>query len=188
MLDVFTSIDKDFDGKEMQGYEGEPVAAALAPLKHIQGRTCIFGGSRIAELTRQVARVMGHKYIELIASTDDLQENSFDCIIETEPCLIDAYINALKPGGLLVLKSRSFVPCSFTTNDVAMKEIRIQGARYGDFRLASHILSATASHLPNTIDTATLFGHVYELSEYEKAFAEAEQPGSKKTFFRICAE
>jgi len=166
----------------------EPVAAALAPLKHIHGRCCIFGGTRVAELTHQVARVMGHKDTELITRTDDLQKNSFDCIIETEPHLIDTYINALKPGGVLVMKSRSYAPNTITTNNIAMKEIRIQGARYGDFHVASHILTATSCHLANTLDTSKLFGKVYELSEYERAFAEAGQTGSKKTFFRICAE
>lgn len=166
----------------------EPVAAALAPMKYIHGRCCIYGETRIAELTHQVARIMGYKDIERITRIDDLQTNSYDCIIETEPDYIDAYADALKPEGLLVLKSRSFAPNSLTANTIAMKEICIQGARYGDFHVASHILSATASQLPNTMNTKTLFGNIYELSEFEKAFTEAEQPRSKKTFFRICAE
>lgn len=166
----------------------EPVAAALAPLKHITGRTCIFGGNRIADLTCQVAKAMGKHNFERIANTDDLQKNYYDCIIETEPFHVDAYIDALKPGGLLVLKSRSYTPSSFTANTIAMKELCIKGARYGDFDLASHILTAAANHLPNTLDTKTLFGNIYKLSQFETAFAEAERPESKKTFFKICAE
>ena len=166
----------------------EPVAAALAPLKFINGRTCIFGESRIAELTFQVARIMGHRNIERIVSIDELKKNCYDCIIETEPFNIDAYINALKPGGVLVLKSRSYSPVPFTANSIAMKEVCIRGARYGDFNAACHILTATANHLPNTLDTSLLFGNIYELSQYEAAFAEAEHVGSKKTFFKICAE
>jgi hypothetical protein len=69
-----------------------------------------------------------------------------------------------------------------------MKELRIQGARYGDFQVARRILSDAAGQVPNTLDTGTLFGNVYDLSEFETAFTEAEQPDSKKTFFRICAE
>ena len=69
-----------------------------------------------------------------------------------------------------------------------MKELRIQGARYGDFHVASRILSDAADQVSSTLDTGTLFGNVYDLSEFETAFAEAEQPDSKKTFFRICAE
>lgn len=166
----------------------EPVAAALAPLKYINGRCCIFGGSRIAELSHQVARRMGYQDIERVSRLEDLQKEHYDCLIETEPKHIDAYIEALKPGGTLILKSRSFSPTSFTANAIAMKEIRIQGARYGDFAMASRILSATANHEPYALDTDSLFGNVYELAKFETAFTEAEQPGSKKTFFKICAE
>ena len=166
----------------------EPVAAALAPLKYIHGRCCIFGETRIAELTYQVARIMGYKDIERITRVDDLQTNSYDCIIETEPDYIDVYADALKPEGMLILKSRSYAPSSFTANTIAMKELCIQGARYGDFHVASHILSVAANQLSNTLDTSNLFGNIYELSEFETAFTEAEQPDSKKIFFRICAE
>jgi threonine dehydrogenase-like Zn-dependent dehydrogenase len=164
----------------------EPIAAALAPFKYVGGRCCIYGGSRIAELTHQVARAIGHKNIEWITHLEELPKNSYDCIIETEPDGIDAYIDALKPGGVLVLKSRSFASSSFIANTIAMKEIRVQGARYGDFQVASHILSATASC--HALNTDALFGNVYELSQFEAAFAEAEKPESRKTFFRICVE
>ena len=166
----------------------EPVAAALAPLKYISGKTCIYGGNRIAELTYQVAWAMGKRHIERITNTEDLQKNYYDCIIETEPFNIDAYIDALQPGGTLVLKSRSYTPSLFTANAVAMKEVCIKGARYGDFSVASHILTAAVNHLPNTLDTKTLFGNIYKLSQFEEAFAEAERTDSKKTFFKICAE
>lgn len=165
----------------------EPVAAALAPLKYITGKTCIFGGTRIAELTYQVVRAMGKHPIERIAHTDDLQKNYYDCIIETEPFHIDAYLEALRLGGTLVMKSRSYTPSSFTANTIAMKEICIRGARYGDFNVASHLLTAAAHHLPNSLDTGMLFGNCYDLSQFETAFAEAERAGSKKTFFKICA-
>ena len=168
----------------------EPVAAALAPLKHIIDREkiCIFGGSRIADVTHQVARTMGHKNIERVISLDALKKDYYDCIIETEPEHVDAYVDALKPGGLLILKSRSFAPSTFTANNIAMKEICIQGVRYGDFGLAHHILAASANHLQHALDQNSLFGQIYELSEYESAFTEASQPQSKKVFFRICAE
>ena len=166
----------------------EPVAAALAPLKYISGKTCIYGGNRIAELTYQVAWAMGKRHIERIVKTDDLQKNYYDCIIETEPFNIDAYVDALKPRGTLVLKSRSYTPSLFTANAVAMKEVCIKGARYGDFNVASHILTAAANHLPNTLDTEKLFGNIYKLSQFEDAFAEAARTDSKKTFFKICAE
>ena len=166
----------------------EPVAAALAPLKYISGRTCIFGRTRIAELVHQVAKAMGHGNIERITHVSDFLDGTYDCIIETEPNNIDAYAAALKPGGLLVLKSRSFSPSAFTANTIAMKELRMQGARYGDFHVASHLLSGDNANLNVNLDTGILFGNVYDLTEFETAFAEAEQLDSKKTFFKICAE
>lgn len=168
----------------------EPVAAALAPLKHIDGRdrVCIFGANRIAALTSQVARAMGHQHIERVTRLDALEKDHYDCIIETEPAHIDAYVDALKPGGLLILKSRSFAPSTIISNTIAMKEICIQGARYGDFGVASHILAASAHGVKHTLDTSTLFGPVYELSDYEKAFTEAALPRNKKIFFKLCAE
>lgn len=170
----------------------EPVAAALAPLSYIDcganDRVCVFGKNRIAQLTYQVALMKGMKNVTLVCNVDELRQNYFDCIIETEPAYIDAYADALKHGGLLILKSRSFARLSFVCNTIAMKEIRIQGARYGDFNMAHQLLMATAQQTDKAIDTSRLFGKVYDLSEFCEAFAEADQPQSKKIFFKICAE
>lgn len=170
----------------------EPVAAALAPnrfLRNICGKDiCVFGDNRIAELTLQVAHCMGHKEVRLEKDISRLNPSEYDCIIETEPQYINEYIDALRPGGTLILKSRSFTPCELVSNNIAMKEITIQGARYGDFNVASNILAATSSGLNGTLCTDSLFGPVYELSEYKSAFQEAQKKKSKKIFFRICAE
>lgn len=170
----------------------EPVAAALAPIKFMKGLydkdICVFGDNRIAELTMQVAHSMGHKEVCLVKNISELDTCKFDCIIETEPQYINEYINALRPGGTLILKSRAFTPTELIFNNIAMKEITIQGARYGDFNVASHILAATSSGVNGVLDTDRLLGSVYELSEYESAFNEAQKKNSKKIFFRICAE
>lgn len=170
----------------------EPVAAALAPLRflkeHGDGAICIFGDNRIAELTFQVAHTMGVRGIELKRHLTELPPSYYDCIVETEPEHIDAYAEALKPGGMLILKSRCYKPTCLVANTIAMKEISVQGAKYGDFHVASHILSATASGLQNTLDTDVLFGNIYELKDFRAAFADAASRGSKKFFFRLCAE
>ena len=165
----------------------EPVAAALAPVELIRhrhlGDVCVFGDNRIAELTLQVAHVMGCKQVKRVGHIAELTANSYDCIIETEPEHLDAYVRALRPKGMLVLKSRAFQPSLLTANDVAMKEITIQGARYGDFGTASQLLSDTWAGVG--LHTETLLGECYELREYEKAFEEAGKKG-KKVF--LCAE
>lgn len=170
----------------------EPVAAALAPLKYMKefdgSKICIFGDNRIAVLTLQVCRTMGLKSVELISHLSELKKEYYDCVVETEPQHINAYVEALKPGGMLVLKSRSYTFTHIVPNEIAMKEIRIQGARYGDFKVAAHILAATASGMQNTLNTDALFGNVYELKDYRAAFAEAMLHGSRKIFFRLCVE
>lgn len=169
----------------------EPVAAALAPIKYIRTRpqksVCVFGNNRIAELTLQVAHCMGEKEVKLVKHIDKLTDNSYDCIIETEAQYIDKYIQALRPKGILILKSRAFQQSSIIPNEVAMKEITIQGARYGDFGAASHILYATSAG-SCMLQTDALFGPIYELTDFERAFHEAQKTDSKKVFFRICAE
>ena len=170
----------------------EPVAAALAPERLLtcsfDKNICVFGDNRIAELTLQVAHYMGHKEVRLVRDITELGNNKYDCIIETEPQYINEYIDALRQGGTLILKSRAFTPCELISNNVAMKEISIQGVRYGDFNVASHILAATSSGVNGVLNTESLFGPIYELSEFESAFKEAQKRNSKKVFFRICAE
>lgn len=170
----------------------EPVAAALAPVrflnKFLDKDICVFGDNRIAELTFEVAHSMGHKEVCLVKNISELDACNYDCIIETEPQYINEYINALRPGGILILKSRAFTPTELIFNNIAMKEITIQGARYGDFNVASHILAATSSGVNGVLNTDSLLGSVYELSEYKSAFNEAQKKNSKKIFFRICAE
>lgn len=170
----------------------EPVAAALAPIKCIQSHSmknvCVFGNNRIAELTLQIAHCMGETEVKLVKHIDKLVDSAYDCIIETEPQYIDKYIHALRPKGTLILKSRAFQSSSIIPNEVAMKEITIQGTRYGDFGIASHILSATSVGLTGELQIDVLFGSTYELTDFERAFYEAQKTGSKKIFFRICAE
>ena len=169
----------------------EPVAAALAPerfLKNLCGKNiCVFGDNRIADLTLQIAHCMGHKEVRLVKEISKLKICKYDCIVETEPQYINEYIDALSPGGTLILKSRSFTPCELVCNNVAMKEITIQGARYGDFNIATHILAATSSGLDGVLNTESLFGPIFELFEHESAFNEAQKKNSKKIFFRLCA-
>ncbi len=170
----------------------EPVAAALAPERFLRNFSdkdiCVFGDNRIAELTLQVAHYMGHKEVRLVKETTKLGSCKYDCIIETEPQYISEYIDALRPGGTLILKSRAFTPYELIFNDIAMKEISIQGVRYGDFNVATHILAASSSGENGVLNTERLFGSIYELSEFESAFKEAEKKNSKKIFFRICVE
>lgn len=170
----------------------EPVAAALAPLRFLENcwesDVCVFGNNRIAELTMQVAHSMGHKYVRRLTNVSELRPCSYDCIIETEPQHLCEYIDALRPGGKLIMKSRAFSQMSIIPNAVAMKEITIQGARYGEFGAATHLLAAANWNVAGVLDCEKLLGATYDLSDYEAAFAQAKLPDSKKIFFKVCAE
>lgn len=163
----------------------EPVAAALAPFKHIADKNaniCLFGDNRIARLTEQIGHLLGYTNISCIHNTELLGECTCDIIIETAPEHLCEYIKALKPKGKLILKSRGYTKACLVPNDVAMKEISICGARYGSFDEAVKILAS------DQLDTKELFGDVYSLDEFETAFDEADKCDAKKIFFRICAE
>lgn len=163
----------------------EPVAAALAPFKHIADKNaniCLFGDNRIARLTEQVGHLLGYVNICCIHNVESLGECTCDNIIETSPEHLCEYIKALKPKGKLILKSRGNVKACLVPNDVAMKEVSISGARYGSFDEAVRILAF------GKLDTQELFGNVYFLDEFETALAEAEKCDARKMFFRICAE
>lgn len=163
----------------------EPVAAALAPFKHITDKCAniyLFGDNRIARLTEKIGHLLGYTNITCIHNIESLGECTCDIIIETVPEHLCEYIKALKPKGKLILKSRGFTKSCLVPNDVAMKEISICGARYGSFDDAVKILAS------DQLDTNGLFGKVYSLDEFETAFVEADKCNAKKIFFRICVE
>ncbi|MCM1110949.1 MAG: alcohol dehydrogenase catalytic domain-containing protein [Clostridium sp.] len=168
----------------------EPVTAAMAPVRYVSGREriCVFGPSRIARLTEQIARSIGVRNVERATDVTELCPGRYDCIIETEPNYIDLLADVIRHGGLLIVKSRSFIPTPVVSNTIAMKELTIQGARYGDFIEASRILSAVSRGEIADFDIADIFGPCYHLEQYEQAFRQASADNSRKIFFRICAE
>lgn len=168
----------------------EPVAAALAPFKFrdkFKDNVAIYGNNRIALLTLMVGKAMGCGMIPII-SGERLEECSFGTLIETQPDNLSLLVKSLRPGGVLVLKSRGYDEKTIIPNDVAMKEILIQGARYGEFQTAHHLLVLSNNRVDPDVCFETLFGDVFELSEYLQAFAIAKASGAKKIFFRICAD
>ena len=168
----------------------EPIAAALAPFDHIEKkqdlRLAIFGNNRIASLTYHTAKYLGYDHVENIKDAENMKANAFDCIIETEADSIDACVMGIRLGGMLVAKSRSFIPTKITLNDIVMKEIRIQGAKYADFNHAVEVAPTLIDH----IAADELWGDIFSLSEYQKALAMAAKPQAKKIFFKInsCVE
>lgn len=162
----------------------EPVAASLAVVEagiDPSQRGLIYGGGRIAELTRRI--LSAHGVVNPAVFEPDeggrLEECSLDFIVETratERAMADM-VDALKPGGLLVLKSRPRRDVSIDFREVVRKELRLQGAHYGSFEEAIELLAS------GRLEVADLFGATHEMSEYAGVFEALWSDESKKHFF-----
>lgn len=155
----------------------EPVAAALGLLKAgmtPQQRGWITGSGRIAALSAQLAELHG-----LQVGTGPLHNvapRSLDYVVETQ---LDAeslpqILSCLRPGGLLVLKSRHIPVLPLPISEVVRHELRLQGLYYGSFARALELLSGSELELDS------LLGPVYGLSEWTKFVAPASE--SRKRF------
>lgn len=168
----------------------EPVAASLAPYKYIPSKTPrigIYGDSRIARLTYQIGKILNLSP-ELIHDDRLLTPNHYDFLIETEISNPKPLLDSLKYGGTLILKSRNFKILSIVPNDIAMKEFKILGARYGDFTLSKELLLKSLTTEDPNLNFRKLFGKTYTLENFKTAFETADSKESKKIFFKICAE
>ena len=157
----------------------EPVAACLAvDISEINPSMygAVAGNNRISVLTQKLLAQRGFNNLEL--NIDG--ENRFDFIIETKADgeVIAKSINALKPGGVLIVKSRSnqSVPVNF--NELIRKELSFKAVNYADF---SHSIEA----LENGLDLSDLIGPKFSLEDYEEAFSLAKESETKKIFFEM---
>lgn len=117
----------------------EPVAASMAvttiPALRT-GRVGIIGHGRIALLTQIVLNSVRTNPVELLNSSNDDLLNCFDSIVETAATEHNMLMaaRALKPGGLLVVKSRPANGIVWPHQLIVMKRLKIIGAPYGSFQ------------------------------------------------------
>jgi threonine dehydrogenase-like Zn-dependent dehydrogenase len=159
----------------------EPIAHSLAPLKSRtikkEHRGAIFGKDRIGMAIFKIMRNEGYADTHLINDELDIQESYFDFIIETAASKesLKKIIKALKPKGLLILKSRYPLDVAINIYALVKKEIRIEGLYCHNFSYAiEYALSYPSLFEP-------LFGDVYPLEEWEEAFI-ASSTAYKKIF------
>jgi len=154
----------------------EPLAAALGVLKAGLKPTdqgLVLGQNRIAELTRRVLRAAG---IEPLPQTwHELPPASLDYAIESglPGAELPALLQRLKPGGLLILKSRHLAPGLLPWQDLVRRELRLQGLYYGRFEQALDWLARDLLPLDD------LFGKTYPLHAYAE-FLASDQEQSKR--------
>ncbi len=165
------------------GAYAEPVAASLAVLDaelKEGAKGVILGAGRIAELTRRVLASRGIDAPIRDPERDVLASCSVDFVIETAPTehAIDAALDALRPGGVLVLKSRPADKVPFDFRRAVAREITIRAVAYGDMAAALTMIASGSLGLDDFV------GPSYPLADYEAAFAAARVDESKKIFLR----
>ena len=162
----------------------EPVVATLAVLKAVESgqRGVVIGANRFSQLTCDVLRLQDDIDVQVCsaAELDRLPASRFDFAIETgadEPTC-RALIRALRPGGTLVLKSRSPAPVLMPVREAVIKEITLRAVNYGNFDEAIEFL------VTGQLSVAHLLGPEFSLQDHERAFHAAASE-SHKVFFRV---
>jgi L-iditol 2-dehydrogenase len=162
----------------------EPVAATLAVGKSgiwPWERGLVWGTGRIAELLLRTLAALGFEHVEQRDASSAVPESAFDFAIETslDETGFEHVVRALKPGGRLVLKSRTLAPVAFPLASLVKKEIQIRAVHYGSFELAVELIAT------GRLDVRPLLGEARSLLDAEAVFGEARRGEQKKPMFRV---
>lgn len=173
----------------LQAAYTEPVAASLAVLKAgitPQQKGAILGRNRFSELMQLILDKYNFPTLPVFDLSDDsdkkelsASDSTFDYVIETYASteVIKAMVKAIKPGGIMILKSRQFEPVEFRLVDVLKKEPVVHVVNYGSFDDALHLLATGKLNIDNLIDD------IYPLDDFQKVFARAHSTETLKSFF-----
>jgi len=162
----------------------EPIAASLAVLNapiRPDDRGAILGTGRIATLTARILAARGFRSVTMLdegarahATRDDLP---FDFVIETSAteATLRAALRAVRPGGVVVLKSRPAAPVPLQVTRAVHLDVTLSAVGYGSF--------ADAVTLARELDLEDLLGDVFPLESFALAFARARDAnGGPKLF------
>lgn len=163
----------------------EPVAASLAVLNaeiKPDQRGILLGDNRIAVLTQRILQAHDFSNVQMVSANQlsSVPQHVFDFAIETfaNTETIQGLVRSVRPGGLVVLKSRQQVPIELNLVELLPKNIRFQCVNYGSFEAAIDLLSTGA------LDVSDLIGTAFGLGEYAQAFQSAFEDESSKVFIR----
>ena len=157
----------------------EPVAASLAVLRapiRPEQRGLVLGAGRITSLTTRILAMRGFSRLTTSGVEGPVEEGAFDFVVETAATsdVLDAALRAVRPGGVVVLKSR---PPQRTPLDVAravQKDVTLAAVSYASFEESIALVAELA------VDD--LLGDPYPLARFDAAFARAREPGAPKVF------
>jgi threonine dehydrogenase-like Zn-dependent dehydrogenase len=162
----------------------EPVAAALsvlqAPLEK-QDTIWVCGSGRIANLCTFILREHGYTNITQ-GLTPPTETYHSMVLIQQPPSAGDCpqqWIKNLKPDGLVVLKTRTPDKLFIPVNQLIKKRVRIHAVNYAPLPAALAFITKHADFF------ATLAGPVFQLEQYQAAFAEAQNNKEQKVFFAV---
>lgn len=157
----------------------EPICASMAILQAPitpSMRGAIFGDNRIAQLTQTILHHHGFEQVQIV---EEATPNQFDFCVETiaKPEVLQMAIEAVKPRGVIILKSRPAHPVGIDFRAALQKELTFRATQYAPMNDAI----AFATKHPHAFDH--LLGPTFPLSDYEAVFASDEQHGDRKLFF-----
>lgn len=162
----------------------EPVAAALAVLKaplDRAGKGLIIGHNRIAQLTLRVLTAHGFHEVTHVAAGAPVDEDAFDWAIETSATAqtMDALLAAVRPGGVIVLKSRPATRVPLDVARAVRKDLALHAVSYAPFRDAIDLLAR--------LEVDDLLGDIFPIAGHAEAFARARSDESRKLFLDTTA-
>ena len=165
----------DWVGDAVGAY-AEPLAATMAMLDADlppEGKIAVTGVGRIAELTHFILEDHGYD----VTLT---REGEHDVVVETDLCTAnaEATLRMVKPGGLLVLKSRMPASVALPPLLCITRRLRVQAVYYAEFERALRYLGQWSHRLDGFI------GSEWELEEHEQAFAAACADEALKIYFK----
>ncbi len=168
----------------------EPVAAALAVLDApgvTGGRSGILlGKNRIAELVRRVCALRGVELAQVGAEPEEARQahahqGAFDFVVETlaTPDTLALALELVRPGGVVVLKSRPDAPVALDIARAVQKRISLCAVNYGSFHEAVRLLASGELSIDDVL------AEPVRLEAWSRAFQDAREPGAKKILFTL---
>jgi L-iditol 2-dehydrogenase len=163
----------------------EPVAAALAVL-HAgiapEERGLVHGGGRIARLVHQVLCAHGFERVDLgLPEGGPAPADAYDFAVETGggTAALRALVDAVRPGGRIVLRSRLAEPVGLDLLQVVPKELTLRAVHYGSFAAAVALLAS------GRLELGDVLGPARPLERHAEVLDEARRSERAKLFFAV---
>jgi len=179
----------------------EPLAAALEIQQQIQinpsDRVLLVGAGRLGQLIAQTLALTGcdlrvvarHKHQQdllkargiMTISEEEIKPWRWDVVVEAtgSPSGFALARRAIRPRGILVLKSTYQGEMSINFSSVVVDEINIIGSRCGPFEPALHLMES------KQVDPTVLIAAEFKLKDALKAFEHAAEPGVLKVLIDV---